>query len=160
MGTSYTMSGGINISPALNYTEVKTAAKAALGLVRPQDKKYATEENVFKSYMPLGLLLDVFQKDTEDGLLTVTRGIALEAPSRDHFLPISMADFVRAMMKALPGHQWQGTVTALRDDGMVGYKLTVDADTSDPVKVQEVKGRAYLVWDDQPDKKIEISSLT
>ena len=78
MGTTYTMSGGINISPHLIYPEVKTAIKTALALVRPQDKKYATETNVFKQYMPLDLMIDAFDMDTEDGVLTVTRGIGLE----------------------------------------------------------------------------------
>lgn len=159
MGTKYTMTGGINITPALNYTEVKTAIKAALALVRPQDKKYATETNVFTQYMPLTLMLDSFDKDTEDGVLTITRGIALEPPTRDHFLPISMADFVRAMMKALPGHMWEGTVVALREDALVGYRLTVDAEVSDPARVCEVKGRAYMVWDDEPDEKVLITHL-
>lgn len=164
MGTSYTMRGGINISPALNYTEVKTAIKTALGMVRPQDKKYANETNVFKQYMPLDLMLDVFTKDTEEGPLTAIRGIGLEPPTLTHFLPISMSDFVRAMMKALPGHQWSGEVVAIREDEMIGYKLTVkNADgtpTDDPVKVTEVKGRAHMVWDDQPDVAIPFADLT
>jgi len=163
MGTKYTMRGGITISPALNYTEVKTAVKTALGMVRPQDKKYADEENVFKQYMPLALVLDVFQKDTEDGPLTVTRGIGLEPPSLTHFLPMNLSDFVRAMMKALPGHQWSGEVTAIREDEMVGYRLTVkNADgtpTNDPVKVTEVKGRTHMVWDDRPDQPVPMEDL-
>lgn len=159
MGTAYTMSGGINISPPLNYTEIKTATKTALGMVRPQDKKYVTEHNVFTQFMPLGLMLNVFDKDTDEGPLTVTQGIALKPPNHDHFLPLSMGDFVRAMMKALPDHLWQGEVIALREDSMVAYKVEVNADSSLPVKVREIKGRAYLVWDDQPDEKILISDL-
>lgn len=163
MGTTYHFDGSITITPALNFTEIKTATKVALGMIRQQDKKYANEKNVFAQYMPLGLMLDTFDEDTENGVLTVTRGIGLEAPSREHFLPISMADFVRALMKALPGHEWLGEVTAVHEDGMSGYRLTVkDANgnsTHDPVKVNEVKGRAYMVWDDEPDEKVLISDL-
>lgn len=113
--------------------------------------------------MPLGLEIETFDQDTERGVLTVTRGTGLKAPSRDHFLPIPMADFVRALMKALPGHGWSGTVTAIHEDGMSGYQLTVKDvngnSTHDPAKVHEVQGWAYMVWDDEPDEKVLVSDL-
>jgi hypothetical protein len=159
MGYMYEFEGSITIEPPLNYAEIKAATQVALGLVRPQDKKYATEGNVFSQYMPLALAFDSFVRETDEGLMTVKRASGVESPSHTHFLPISMADFMRALMKALPGHEWYGEVTAIREDGLVGYKLTVSGYPTDPTKVREVKGMAHMVWEDEPTKSIPLSAL-
>jgi hypothetical protein len=158
MGTNYSFDGGVTIDPPLNYSEIRTARKTALDLVRQHEKRYATEENVFSTYMPLALTLDTFDKTTEEGVLTVTRAIALKAPSSEHFLPMDMDVLVRALIKALPGHNWTGSVTAVHEDRLTGYKLTVKADGSgqsvdSPEVVRHIKGSSYMVWSDNGESE-------
>lgn len=163
MSTRYTFVGGINITPALNYTEVKTARKTALGLVRTIDKKYATEENVFREYMPLGLMLDSFTKDTDDGPLKIIQGIALESTLSDSWMPIPMDVLVRGLIKALPGHDWKGTVTALHEDRLTAYKLIVDCIGTESRDQHEVvrlvEGTAHMTWDEERGVTIPLSHL-
>lgn len=157
MTTAYTFKGGVVITPSLSYSEIKTARKVALDLTREgYDRKNATPENVFEQYMPLALVLDAFEKDTDEGPLKVIRAVGLEAPRREWSLSINMDVLVRALIKALPGHNWTGTITAVHEDRLSGYKLVVKADDSgisvdNPQVVRQVQGSSQIVWNDSDE---------
>lgn len=155
MGYGYRFEGTVSIVPPLNFAEIRQAQQIALGLV-VIGKKTATEENVFSQHMPLMPIEDSFTKDTPEGVLHVKLAHTLMAPKPDHFMPINMDALVRALIKGLPGHNWNGSITAIRDDGMVGYKLTVNSDGDKsrvllPEVVRQVQGEAAMVWEDAPE---------
>jgi hypothetical protein len=152
MGHSYYFEGSISVTPSLNFTELKKARMIALKtIVSTVDKRYANADNVFESYMPLRFELDSFTKDTDEGPLHVTRGIALvPANSSDGGYAYHMKDLVEALIKGLPGHNWSGTVMAIDDDRRSAVKIivTTGKDTS---TVTQVNGTAYVKWENGDD---------
>lgn len=159
MGTSYSMQGAINITPVLSFAEIKKAQKAAMALLRPHDAKRATEETVFENYLPLKIMTDEFDKETEDGTLHVVRGIALVPPYSQGSMSYNMDDLMKALQKALPGHNWDGTVTAVREDVTMAYKLVCRTPNgADHSEIKQIEGRAYVRWEDE-SKEDEVSDL-
>lgn len=148
MGSSYFFEGSINIEPPLNFAEIKTAQRAALGLLtNTWDKKHSTEENVFVSHMPLKPELDSFVKDTDEGPLHVTRSaVMVPSNSSDGGQAYLMKELMEALIKALPGHNWSGTVMAMDDDRTGAVKIVVDTgiDTS---TVSEIRGKVLVEWE-------------
>lgn len=149
MGTSYSMQGAITITPHLSFAEIKTAQVAAMNLLRPHDEKRSTEATVFENYMPLKVMTDEFDKETEDGTLHVVRGIALVPPYAQGSMSYNMDDLVKALQKALPGHNWDGEVVAVREDVTMAYKLVCKTpEGSDRSEIKQVEGKTYVRWED------------
>lgn len=149
MGTSYSMQGVINITPALNFTEIKTAQEVAISTLRPHDAKRAKVDTVFEGYLPLKIMTDEFDRQTEEGLLHIVRGIALVPSHASGSMSYNMDDLVKALQKALPGHNWEGEVTAVREDVTMAYKLVcTTARGSDKSSIRQVEGQTYVRWDD------------
>lgn len=149
MGTSYSMQGAISITPVLSFAEIKTAQKAAMDFLRPHDNKRSTEATVFENYMPLKIMTEKFDRETEEGTLHVVRGVALVPPYSTGSMSYNMDDLVLALQKALPGHNWDGEVTAVREDVTMAYKLVCKTEEgSDQSSVRQIEGKTYIRWED------------
>lgn len=160
MGTSYSMQGAITITPILSFAEIKKAQKVALDFLRPHDKKRATEETAFENYLPLKILTDEFDTETEHGRLHVVRGIALVPPHQQGSLSYDMGDLALALQEALPGHNWDGEISAVREDVTMAYKLVCETkEGSDSSSIRQVEGKTYVRWEDGSQDE-EVSYLT
>ncbi len=160
---SYNLRGSITIKPPLNFAEIKTAREVALKMLLSKSyaAKHATPENVFENY-PLMLQIEEFQRETDEGTLTVKQAEFLRPSySSNAKLSYDMAELVVALIKALPGHNWKGTVTALHEEMTGGEKVVVDAwGSGAPVQdtVRTVKGTVYLRWEDDSSEE-EVADL-
>ncbi len=160
MSTSYSMQGSITITPTLTYREIQRAQRAALDFLRPNDQKYASETTAFEKYLPLKIMLDEFDKETEDGTLHVIRGIALVPPHSQGSMSYNMDELVTLLQEALPGHNWDGEVTAVREDVTMAYKLICKTeDGADFGTVKQIEGKTYVRWEDGSQDE-QIVSLT
>jgi hypothetical protein len=160
MSTDYSMQGSITITPHLSFAEIRTAQKAAMDFLRPYDNKRATEQTVFENYLPLKIFTDEYDKETDDGTLHVVRGIALVPPYTSGSMSYNMDELVKVLQKALPGHNWDGEVTAVRDDVTMAYKLVCKTeDGSDFSTVKQIEGKTYVRWEDDSQDE-QIVSLT
>lgn len=153
---TYHFDGSVTIVPPLNFAEINKATEIALGLVPAHVKRFANADNVFKTYMPLALELEKFEQTTPEGILMVTRCGSVRAPSSTHFLPFEMDVLLKALIKALPGHNWDGEITAIHEEFVHGYKLMVasDGDKSrleDPTVIRQVKGETAIAWENAPE---------
>jgi hypothetical protein len=143
------MQGAISITPLLSFAEIKKAQRVAMNLLRNHDNQRATEATVFENYMPLKVMTDEFDKETEDGTLHVVRGIALVPPYSQGSMSYNMDDLVQALQEALPGHNWDGEVTAVREDVTMAYKLVCKTeDGSDKSTIRQIEGKTYVRWED------------
>lgn len=150
MGTSYSFDGKITIDPPLNFVQIRQAQQVALGLIRQGwDKRHSDVSNVFSGYMPLKLDLESFDKDTDEGILKVTRAVGL-IPSHpgEGSLSYSMKDLLLKLVQAFPDHKFYGTVVALNEDGVSAVKLSVVSGAG-PSEVEQTSGKAFIHWDDQ-----------
>lgn len=156
MGTSYTFDGSISIDPPLNYAEIEEAREVAMGMLRNNfGSKHAEPENVFEGYMPLKLDITTREERTDRGPLIVTEASGLIPSHRDTgSLSYGMADLVKALQKALPGHSWYGEVTALHEDRTSAYRLVLDAKTA-----REIKGVGHIEWDEKDFEATPIADL-
>lgn len=142
----YFMRGSIGIDPPLNYTEIITARQIALDLVQKR-LPYAIEENVFDLHVPLKLLLDEFDKTTEDGVLHVIRSSALVPSSEAEYSEGDCEEIERLVQKlsaGLPGHNWKGVFTMLPEEGTHARKVIVTSDEDAGINVEMVMGTAYM----------------
>lgn len=153
MGTSYSFTGNIVITPPLNFTQIIEAKKVAMQVLRAGfDRRSATTDNVFEGYMPLKPITVTTEKITDEGILNIIQATHL-APSHptDGSLSYDMATLLRALIKEFPDNQFHGTVIALCEDGMRAVKLHVQGKKGGPSTVQQTDGRTYIHWDDQSD---------
>jgi hypothetical protein len=149
MGTSYRMDGEIRIEPPLNYEEIQKAREVAMGLLRNGwDQKNALPLTVFEGYMALKPEIEEGEENTPRGVLLVRTASRLIPSHGEGSLSYSWETLVSALVKALPGHNWKGEVTALHEDAHEAYKLVVDANPEKPNGVRQVRGTAYIKWDD------------
>jgi len=159
MGSSYYFEGSIDIEPALNFAEIKKARKAALKLLsNAWDKKYANEDNVLQSYMPLRFNLEEFVRETDEGPLHVTQARSM-IPSNysDGSYSFLMSDLMEAIIQELPGHTWSGTVMSVDSDCTGAVKIVVSPGEGLST-VTEVRGKPMIQWenDDKPTPVDEI----
>lgn len=153
MGTSYTMSGSIEIHPPLNYSEIKKAREVAVGLLAKHhaaqfERAGGDPQGVFSDFFPLSLHVESTERETEEGHLTIkTAAVVIPSHSHDASLFYDMRPFMAALVAALPGHQWNGEVIALREDGMFAYKLVAEGQ-----RIRQTEGAAYIRWEDGSDE--------
>jgi len=160
MGTEWHISGTINITPALSAKELKKAAEVMMRRLKSYQERYATPENVFSEYFPLKIMLDEFDKETDEGTLHVVRGIAL-VPSHDRVsMHNDLFETFYPLRDNLPGHNWDGEITAIHEDFTQAKRLKVwtepGADTS---TFKVYKGKTFVRWDGEGLADEEIVSL-
>lgn len=150
MSDGFTFDGEISIEPPLNYSEILAAQTIALGQVRNGwDAKNAKPESVFEGFMPLKFSIEEDEEVTERGVLNVQRAVAMVPSHQSNgSLSYSWETLLRALMKNLPGHKWKGEVTALHEDAHEAYKLVVDGSEGTATCAVQVRGTAYITWDD------------
>lgn len=157
MSSSDFFDGRIEITPALNFAEIKKARGIAMTILSPTgwEKKHATTENVFESYMPLTFDLDSFEKETEEGPLQVTRALALK-PTNDSNGAYAgrMKALVEALIKGLPGHNWVGTVESIDEDRNHALKIVVTT-TKNTSTVKQLTGKGIVKWEDGSTTDVE-----
>jgi hypothetical protein len=153
MGTSYSFDGEITIMPPLNFAQIRQAQDIAMNMLRPGfDKKNAKPEHVFEGYMPLKFVLETSEKDTDEGILKITRATGLTASHPGSgSLSYNMYDLVHKLAQAFPEHHFSGAIVALREDSSKAYKVTARPGQNGPSRVTETEGQAYIHWDDQSD---------
>lgn len=151
---AYELSGKIVITPPLNYAEIRKAQQAAMGLLHKGSygHRHAVSESVFHEWMPVELEIEEFEEATDLGILKGQRAIALR-PSHGENTKLSygIKDVVLALLKALPGHNWLGTITAMQEELSDAHKVVVSANGSGgPLfeAVNVVKGKVLLRWED------------
>lgn len=161
MGTNYSMSGAVWITPALNFAEIQKAKDIALKLLTlPSSKKHATPDTVFESYMPLKIETEEFDKETPEGVLHIVRGVTLIPSHSPGSLSYDMNTLVVALQKGLPGHNWDGEVVAVHEDVTKAYKLVCTTEPgSDQSTVKQIEGSTYVRWEDGSQDE-QIVSLT
>jgi hypothetical protein len=157
MGTSYSFDGLIMIEPPLNFVQIKQARESALQMVKArygnkppryvQDLTSAHFE--MGDYLPLKLVIEDDERETDEGIVQVKRGVALTYSSGEGSLSYSMADFVNRLIKLFPGHVFKGEVTAVRSDGAKAVKVMVE-DTN----AVDISGDAHIHFEDGSQAKL------
>lgn len=150
----YNVDGSITIEPPLNFAEIKTARQVALGMLPPKSlgSRHAVPETVFGEYMPLSLQIDEFDQETDEGILKVRQaGFLRPSFSSNAKLSYDMDKLIVALIKALPGHTWIGTIVAVHEEMTEAEKVVVKAPGevgSVELAVRKVKGEVLLRWED------------
>lgn len=158
MGTSYTARGDITITPPLNFAEIKKAENVAMGMLRAHDVKRTTPEMVFDFHMPLKLEVENEVRETDEGLLTVTKAVSVIPAGDQISLSYDPGDLLVALQKALPGHTWSGEITAVHEDRYKAYRYTCDPkDTTSLVTVLE--GTVVVRWPGEENHDQDITDL-
>lgn len=157
MGTTYTARGEITISPALTYAEIKKINEAVMGLLRKVDAGRATAPTVFDRFMPIKIETESSVEDTEQGIMTVIKGVALvpSGSGDDVSLSYDPADVIVAIRKAAPGHEWTGAITAVHEERHKAYRYSwTKGDRGAVVTTEE--GTVVVRWpgNNRPDQDI------
>lgn len=158
---SYIMEGSIVIEPPLNFFEIKIARETALKMLRPKSyaAQHATPYGVFSEYMPLTLHIEEFERVTDEGVLTVRQAkTLLPSWSSNAKLNYDIAQLVIALIKALPGHTWVGTVMAIHEERTNALKVVVEARGSGaPVEetVRKISGTVNIQWADGTSDRVD-----
>jgi hypothetical protein len=160
MGTYYSFDGAIEISPPLNYAEIKAVQAAVVAKLHPHQvkaaEKMSSPEDIFQNYMPFTLVIEGEEKETDDGVLTVKRAYWIR-PCRtsEGYLGYAMGALMEAIVAAAPGHAWRGQIVAVHEDRMTAKKLVVDLpkvmlQEKDRI-LREVTGSSFIRWESPDD---------
>lgn len=158
MGDTYSFDGRIEITPPLNFKEIRTV-RAALHthLIKvvyggKPSRWVNTDLDSFavEDHFSLALSVQEMEQETDDGILTLKRAetispVSSESGSRS----CTMMSQMEAIIKALPKHNFKGSVTMIEDSGSRGTKLVVEGR-----KVSEYKGTGYIKFEDGSEEKI------
>lgn len=158
MGDLYDFDGSIEITPPLNFKEIRTV-RAALhtylvdkiyGGKVPRYVPADLESFNIEDHFDLTPRVEEQEIDTDEGTLTMKQArVIVPTRSEGGGHRSTLGGQMEVIVKALPRHSFKGTATMIHESGSSGTKLVVDGR-----KVSEYKGTGYIKFEDGSEQEI------